>query len=154
MTTTVGRYIGQSVKRREDPRLLTGHGRYVDDVQVPGTLHLAFVRSNVARGTITKLDVSAARDLPGVEAVYTGADLNPDIKQMWATMTGPPIEMGGQTAYPPVSLLAPGDVRYVGDPIAVIIATSRYIAEDAADLVEVEIEAKQAVLGLREAMAK
>jgi len=153
MTTTVGRYIGQSVKRREDPRLLTGHGRYVDDVQVPGTLHLAFVRSNVARGTITKLDVSAARDLPGVEAVYTGADLNPDIKQMWATMTGPPIEMGGQTAYPPVSLLAPGDVRYVGDPIAVIIATSRYIAEDAADLVEVEIEAKQAVLGLREAMA-
>ena len=75
--STVGRYIGQSVKRREDPRLLTGRGRYVDDEQIPGTLHLAFVRSNVARGNITRLDVSAALTAEGVRAVYTGADLNP-----------------------------------------------------------------------------
>jgi carbon-monoxide dehydrogenase large subunit len=150
MTTTVGRYIGQSVKRREDPRLLTGHGRYVDDVNEPGTLHAAFVRSNVARGTITALDVSEARALPGVEAVYTGDDLNPMVQQYWASMMGPRIEMGGQTVYPPVSLLAPGDVRYVGDPIAIVIATSRYVAEDAADLVVVDIDPKPAVLGLRE----
>ena len=90
MTTTVGRYIGQSVKRREDPRLLTGHGRYVDDVQTPGTLHVAFVRSNVARGRITQLDVDAARALPGVEAVYIGSELNPICQQFWGTMTGPP----------------------------------------------------------------
>ena len=146
--TTVGRYIGQSVKRKEDPRLLTGHGRYIDDVQTPGTLHLAFVRSNIARGRITNLDVSAARALPGVEAVYTGDDLNPGIKQYWASMLGPRIEMGGETPYPPISVLAPGDVRFVGDPIAVIIATSRYIAEDAADLVEVEIESQPPILGL------
>src|SRR5215213_6828647 len=138
MTTTVGRYIGQSVKRREDPRLLTGHGRYVDDVNESGTLHLAFVRSNVARGTISELDVGRARALPGVEAVYTGDDLNPLIQQYWASMMGPRIEMGGETVYPPISVLAPGDVRYVGDPIAIVIASSRYVAEDAADLVVVD----------------
>jgi carbon-monoxide dehydrogenase large subunit len=153
MTSTVGRYIGQSVKRREDPRLLTGHGRYVDDVNEPGTLHLAFVRSNVARGTITELDVTAARALPGVEAVYTGDDLNPLIQQYWASMMGPRIEMGGETVYPPISVLAPGDVRYVGDPIAIVIASSRYIAEDAADLVVVDIDPLPPVLGLREAAA-
>ncbi|MET0908210.1 MAG: molybdopterin cofactor-binding domain-containing protein, partial [Ilumatobacteraceae bacterium] len=150
MTTTVGRYIGQSVKRREDPRLLTGHGRYVDDVQDAGTLHVAFVRSNVARGRITELDVTEALALPGVEAVYTADDLNPMIQQYWASMMGPRIEMGGQTVYPPISVLAPGDVRYVGDPIAVVIAASRYIAEDACDLVIVDVEQQQAVLGLRE----
>lgn len=150
MTTTVGRYIGQSVKRREDPRLLTGHGRYVDDEQPRGTLHAAFVRSGVARGTITRLDVSAARALPGVEAVYTGDDLHPTIVQYWAAMMGPRIEMGGQSPYPPISVLAPGDVRYVGDPIAIVIAVDRYIAEDAADLVDVEIAPLPPVLGLRD----
>ena len=149
MTTTVGRYIGQSVKRREDPRLLTGHGRYVDDDQKPGTLHATFVRSNVARGRITKLDVTEALQVPGVEAIYTGDDLNPTIVQYWASMMGPRIEMGGESVYPPVSVLAPGDVRYVGDPIAIVIATSRYIAEDAADLVDVEIDPLPPVLGLR-----
>jgi carbon-monoxide dehydrogenase large subunit len=150
MTTTVGRYIGQSVKRREDPRLLTGHGRYVDDDQTPGTLHATFVRSNVARGRITKLDVTEALQVPGVEAIYTGDDLNPTIVQYWASMMGPRIEMGGESVYPPVSVLAPGDVRYVGDPIAIVIATSRYIAEDAADLVEVEIDPLPPVLGLHD----
>lgn len=150
--TTVGRYIGQSVKRREDPRLLTGHGRYVDDDQRPGTLHVAFVRSSVARGTITRLDVSAALALPGVEAVYTGDDLNPMVQQMWPSMTGPPIEMGGQTPYPPPSVLAPGDVRYVGDPIAIVLAASRYIAEDAAELIEVDIAQLAPVIGMRSAL--
>ncbi|MGD9701010.1 MAG: xanthine dehydrogenase family protein molybdopterin-binding subunit [Acidimicrobiia bacterium] len=153
MTTTVGRYIGQSVKRREDPRLLTGRGRYVDDVQTPGTLHVAFVRSNVARGDITALDISEALRVPGVEAIYTGADLNPLCQQFWATMTGPPVAMGGQTPYPPGSVLAQDDVRYVGDPIAVVIASSRYVAEDAADLVVVDIEPRTPVLGLHEAVA-
>jgi carbon-monoxide dehydrogenase large subunit len=151
--TTVGRYIGQSVKRREDPRLLTGHGRYVDDDQRPGMMHVAFVRSNVARGTITHLDVSAARDLPGVEAVYTADDLNPTVQQMWASLLGPPVEMGGETPYPPANVLAPGDVRFVGDPIAIVIAESRYIAEDAADLVDVEIEPLPPVLGMHAAVA-
>jgi carbon-monoxide dehydrogenase large subunit len=152
MSTVVGRYVGQSVKRREDPRLLTGHGRYVDDVQIPGTLHLAFVRSNIARGRILSIDVSEALNIEGVEAIYTGADLNPLCGPIWSSMTGPRIEMGGQTVYPPANVLAETDVRYVGDPIAIVLATSRYIAEDAAELVVVDIEASPAVVDMREAL--
>ena len=143
-----GRYIGQSVKRLEDPRLLAGRGRYVDDVQLPGMLHVAFVRSNVARGIITRIDTAAAKALPGVHAVYTGADLNPRVQQFWHTILGPPPELGGQSKYPPVRPLADGDVRFVGDPIVLIIADDRYIAEDAADLVEVDIESLPPVLGM------
>jgi carbon-monoxide dehydrogenase large subunit len=88
-----------------------------------------------------------------VEAVYTGDDLNPLIQQYWASMMGPRIEHGGQTAYPPISVLAPGDVRYVGDPIAVVIASSRYVAEDAGDLVVVDIEPQEPILGLRDPIA-
>ncbi len=148
---TAGRYVGQAVKRLEDPRLLSGHGRYVDDVQLPGMLHVAFVRSNVARGTITSIDTTAARALPGVHAVYTAADLNPRVQMFWHTMLGPPPELGGVTKYPPTRPLADGDVRFVGDPIALVIADNRYIAEDACDLVDVEIESLPAVIGIWEA---
>ncbi len=145
--TAAGRYVGQSVKRIEDPRLLSGRGRYVDDVQLVGILHVAFVRSPVARGTITRLDVTAARALEGVHAVYTADDLNPMAQQMWHTLMGPPIEMGGTGVYPPSRPLAHGDVRFVGDPIVLIVAESRYIAEDAADLVELDIDAQPPILG-------
>ncbi|MDO8389746.1 MAG: xanthine dehydrogenase family protein molybdopterin-binding subunit [Actinomycetota bacterium] len=145
---TAGRYVGQAVKRIEDPRLLAGRGRYVDDVQLPNMLHVAFVRSNVARGNIVSIDTSEAKALPGVHAVYTGDDLNPRVQQFWHTMIGPPIEMGGQTHYAPLKPLAQGDVRFVGDPIAIIIADNRYIAEDAADLVQVEIDPLPAVVGI------
>ena len=151
--SAAGRYVGQSVKRREDPRLLTGHGRYVDDIQLPGMLHATFVRSNHARGTIISVDTTEALKVPGVEAIYTAADLNPLGQQFWHTMLGPPIEMGGQTLYPPGSVLAEGIVRYVGDPIAIVVATSRYIAEDAADLVEVDIDPLPPVLDVRTALA-
>ena len=83
--------------------------------------------------------------------MYTGSELNPICQQFWATMTGPPPEMGGQTPYPPGSVLAQDDVRYVGDPVAIVLASSRYVAEDAADLVVVDIEPSAPVLGLRAA---
>jgi carbon-monoxide dehydrogenase large subunit len=76
MTSVASRYVGQSVKRREDARLVTGHGRFVEDVAWPGTLHLAFLRSPIARGRIVNLDVSAALAVPGVHSVLTAADLN------------------------------------------------------------------------------
>jgi carbon-monoxide dehydrogenase large subunit len=149
--TAAGRYIGQSVKRREDPRLLTGHGRYLDDFRLPGMLHAAFVRSNVARGRIVSIDAEEARALPGVVAVYTAADLHPRLGRGWSSMFGPPREMGGQLAYPPAGVLAETDVRYVGDPVAIVVAESRYIAEDAADMVIVDVEPERPVISIEEA---
>jgi aerobic carbon-monoxide dehydrogenase large subunit len=144
---TAGRFMGQSVARREDPRLLTGHGHYIEDVVLPGMLHAAFVRSDVARGRIVRLDVSAARAVPGVHAVLKGSEINVCVHETWW-------HMGGKEAmYPPKGALADGDVRYVGDPIAIVIAESRYIAEDAAELVEVEIESMPPILDVDVAIA-
>ena len=144
---TAARFVGQSVKRREDPRLLAGRGRYADDIALPGQLHIAFVRSDVAAGRIVSIDTSAAAALPGVHAVLTGADLNPVSGPLWTTTMGPP--MGG----PPLHPLAGDDVRFVGDPIAMVVASSRYVAEDACELVEVDIDATAAVSTLEAAMA-
>jgi carbon-monoxide dehydrogenase large subunit len=149
VTPTAGRFVGQSVLRREDPRLLSGEGHFLDDVKIDGTRHVAFVRSHVARGRIRWIDTSAAKALPGVVAVFTGADLNTRVHQMWHTMMGPPPEMGGVTPYPPARPLAGDDVRFVGDPIALIVAVDRYIAEDAAELVAVDIEPLPPILHVR-----
>ena len=148
---SAGRFVGQSVTRREDPRLLTGHGRYVDDVVVPGMLYAAFVRSDLARGRITGLDVDAARTHPGVTAVLTAADLNPDAGSLQPTMF-----QGDTPPSPcaPVRLLADGDVRFVGDPVAIVVATSRYVAEDACELVEVDYEALDPIIDPERAMTE
>jgi carbon-monoxide dehydrogenase large subunit len=141
-TPAAGRFVGQAVPRKEDPRLLTGRGRYVDDVRVPGMVHAHFVRSDVARARITKLDVSAARSAPGVVAVLTADDLNPSAGPMVPTLfVGGAMGLGA-----PLVPLASGDVRFVGDPIALVIATDRYAAEDAADLVDVEYEPLPAIV--------
>jgi carbon-monoxide dehydrogenase large subunit len=141
------RFIGQSIKRKEDPRLLSGHGTYVDDVTMTGTLHAAFVRSPVARADITRLDVEAARALDGVHAVFTADDFRGKWHEMWPTLAG---KDGPQ---PPPGCLADGDVRFVGDPIAIVIADNRYIAEDACDLVEVDFDVKTPVVDYEKAAA-
>ena len=141
------RWIGKSVQRSEDLRLITGRGRYVDDVILPGMVHAHFVRSSVARGTITRLDVTEARELPGVIAVYTAAEVNSPDHQFWQTMMGP------DAAYPPGRVLADGDVRYVGEPVAIVVAESRYLAEDAAELVELDIDPATPVLDMVAALA-
>jgi aerobic carbon-monoxide dehydrogenase large subunit len=131
------RYTGASIKRSEDPRILTGGGRYVDDVKLPGMLHAAFVRSPLAHARVLSVDVSAARALPGVAAAFTGADL----EEM--TVSGPdPLSalMGGAGPTPEFTLLATDKVRFVGDPVAIVIADSRYLAEDGCELVEVEYD--------------
>jgi aerobic carbon-monoxide dehydrogenase large subunit len=131
------RYTGTSIKRSEDPRILTGTGRYVDDIKLPGMLHAAFVRSPLAHGRVLSVDASAARELPGVVAVLTGADLE-DI-----TVPGPDALlglMGWKGPTPEFSLLATDKVRLVGDPVAVVIAESRYLAEDGCELVEVDYD--------------
>ena len=131
------RYTGASIKRSEDPRILTGAGRYVDDIKLPGMLHAAFVRSPLAHARVLSIDVSAARALPGVVAVFTGAELEE------ITVPGPDALMaliGGEGPTPEFTLLATDKVRFAGDPVAIVIAESRYVAEDGCELVEVEYD--------------
>jgi len=131
------RYTGASIKRSEDPRILTGAGRYVDDIKLPGMLHAAFVRSPLAHGLVLSVDVSAAQALPGVVAVLTGADL----EAMTVPAPDPLLALfstGGPT--PEFTLLATDKVRFMGDPVAVVVAESRYLAEDGCELVEVDYD--------------
>ena len=137
---SAGRFVGQSVKRREDPRLLTGHGAYVDDVAFPGLLHAAFVRSDMARARIVSVDVTEARALPGVVAVLTAADLNPGAGSLQPTL------LLHDAANAPLRPLAGTDVRFVGDPVAIVVAENRYVAEDACDLVRLELDPLPAVV--------
>lgn len=147
MTDTVAtRYAGTRVPRVEDNRLLTGRGTFVDDVVRPGMLHACFVRSPFARARINGIDASGALALPGVHAVFTAEDLNPDVKEAWHAVAGKDIP---DTPRPP---LAEGEVKFVGDPVALIVADSRYIAEDAAELVDVDYEPLQAIADFTQAV--
>lgn len=137
------RLIGKRVTRKEDGRLLTGKGTFVDDVVVPGMLHAAYYRSPIARGRILSIDTAAARDLPGVVAIFTAQDLT-KIPYEFMTFYMKPAEI-------PMGCLADGDVRYVGDPVVMVIAQDRYIAEDAAGLIEVEYAEETPVVTIADA---
>jgi carbon-monoxide dehydrogenase large subunit len=126
--------IGARIKRTEDPRLLTGLGSFVDDRQVPGVLHVAFRRSDHAHARIRAIDVAAAQAMPGVTAVLTAADFEQIVKPLRATS-----RMRGYYATP-IRALAHEKVRYVGEPVAGIVAESRYLAEDAAERLAIEFE--------------
>ncbi|HTN80332.1 MAG TPA: xanthine dehydrogenase family protein molybdopterin-binding subunit [Acidimicrobiales bacterium] len=131
----VPRFVGESVPRSEDRRILTGSGRYVDDIHLPGMLHAAFVRSPVAHALVTAVNVDQARALPGVVAVYTGAEL----QELLAPGAPPPTLFPGMPS-PAFTILATDKVRLVGDPVALVVAETKYLAEDAAELVEVDYE--------------
>jgi len=132
--TAPGRYVGSRVARVEDARLLLGRGAFVADVVRPGMLHVCFVRSDLARARLRGVDASAALALPGVHAVLTADDLHPGVHEQWYTSMGRDVP---DTPRPP---LAVGEVRHVGDPIALVVADDRYVAEDAAELVVVDLE--------------
>jgi carbon-monoxide dehydrogenase large subunit len=145
MVDVGARSVGARVLRSEDPRILTGRGRYVDDVVLPGMLHAAFKRSTIPHGRVRSVDASAARELPGVVAVYTGEDMK---RLTNAVAPGAAIGMNlmpGLRA-PVTYALATDKVRYVGDPIALVVAEDRYIAEDAVELIEEDIEMLDAVV--------
>ncbi len=148
MTTTESRgFVGTPVRRREDPALLSGEARFVDDLVVSGALHFALVRSPVAHARIRSVDTTAAASMPGVVAVFTGAELAGDwlgpIPCAWpvtADMKNPP-------HYP----LAVDEVCYAGDGVAVVVATSDALARDAAGSVVVDYEELPAVVDLEDA---
>ena len=126
--------IGARVQRVEDPRLLTGRGRYVDDLRRPGTLHVAFCRSDESHARITGIDTSVAARAPGVAAVVTAADLEGAFRPLRATSRMPSYQA---TELP---VLAATTVRYAGEPVAAVLAEDRYLAEDAAELVAIGYE--------------
>jgi carbon-monoxide dehydrogenase large subunit len=135
--------IGERVKRREDPRLIQGRGTYVDDLKVTGMRHLAFKRCDIAHGRITKIDTKAAQTMDGVEAVYTGAD----IAKILA-----PMPIGTPFPSPPHHAVAVDTVRYAGEPVAVVVASDRYLARDAADAIVVSYDPLPVVVDPEAAM--
>ncbi len=145
--TSGARYIGSRLKRKEDLRLLTGRGRYVADIALPGMLHAAIVRSPHGHARITGIDAEAALGAPGVVAVLTFADFAATAKPIPMRLS-PLAELQRFLQYP----LASDKVRYVGEPVAAVVASSRYAAEDATELVEVDYEPLPAVVDGRAAL--
>jgi carbon-monoxide dehydrogenase large subunit len=133
------RYAGSRVSRVEDARLLTGAGTFVDDIVRPGMLHACFVRSPHPRARILGIDHAEALALDGVHAVFTAADLNGEVRAAWYSIMGKDVP---DTPRPP---LAEGEARFAGDLVALVIADSRYLAEDGAELVTVDYEPLPAV---------
>ena len=127
--------VGASLERVEDQRFLTGQGQYVADLNIPGALHAAILRSPVAHGRVVNLGLDAARALPGVHAIVTAADIPRPIPTI-------PLRLVPLPEFDPYlqPIIAAEKVRYVGEPLAVIVANSRSIAEDALDLIEIDIE--------------
>ncbi len=148
MTT---KFFGAPVKRNEDRRLLTGQALFVDDVELPGMLHIAFLRSQVAHARIKRIDVSKALARPGVVAVYTADDLGAYWQPGPLLVPPPPIAniVFHQRCQVP---LAKHKVRHVGEPLAVVVAESRYLAEDALDDIDVELEMLPVIVELEAAL--
>jgi aerobic carbon-monoxide dehydrogenase large subunit len=141
--------IGTPMKRKEDPRMVTGRTRYTEDILIPGTLHAAIVRSPEAHAAITSIDVSAAKERPGVVAVFTGEDLAEDFAAGLAMVWAPPgVEMRTPDHWP----LKRGQVKHVGDPVAVVVAATRGQAYDGAEGVIVEYDPKPAVVDPEKAL--
>src|SRR6187455_531398 len=136
--------VGSRVKRREDPRLIQGRGTYVDDIKLAGMLHIAYKRADVAHARIKSIDTSAAEAMEGVEAVFTG-------KQIAELLH--PIPYGGPPGQSPDHpAVAVDKINYGGEPVAVVVASDRYLARDAADAIVVDYDVLPAVVDAWKAM--
>jgi len=148
----IKKYVGQRMTRSEDPRLLTGQALFVDDVEIPGMLHAAFLRSDYAHARIKSIDVSAARDRSGVVAVYTAEDLG-DFWRHGPPLVPAPHSVEGVVFHSRTQVpLAKDKVRYVGEAVAVVFAESRYIAEDALEDIMVDYEPLEPAVDLARAL--
>ena len=151
MSRAGGTWVGASVPRNEDARLLTGRAEFVEDVEPPGALHVAFARSDLPAGRLRSLCVDRARAHPGVAAVFTAAELGSLCRPGAVLVPPPPIEgliFHSRTALP----LARDHVRHQGEALAMVVAESRYVAEDAVALVEADIEPVDPVVDLAGAL--
>src|SRR3989304_10462766 len=126
------RFVGSAVKRLEDPRLIRGQAQYVDDLAFPGTLHAVVLRSPHSHARIAHLDTAPALRSPGVLAVLTGKDVAGKVRQKPLMISPPGLR------YPPHLPLAQDEVRFVGEPVALVLAAEKYQARDAADLIGVD----------------
>src|SRR5919202_2683093 len=141
-------YVGRALKRKEDPRLITGRATYVDDMVLPGMLFAAVVRSPEAHATITSIDATAALERPDVVAVYTGEDLE-DMAAPCPMVWAPP---GVDVHVPDHWPLARGKVGYFGQAVAVVLGTDKYAVRDAADLVWAEYDPLPVIVDPEEAL--
>ncbi|MER3426952.1 MAG: carbon monoxide dehydrogenase [Pyrinomonas sp.] len=141
----MAKYIGRRIKRTEDPRLIKGLAHYVDDIKLPDTLHVAFLRSIYAHARIARLDTSEAAKAPGVVAVFTGEDVGEQIGPVPCASALEGLKV------PDHRPLARGKVYFVGHPIAAVVATDPYAARDAVDLIAVDYEELPAVVDAEEA---
>ncbi len=132
--------IGDSIKRKEDPRLLRGEGVYAEDIQMPGMLWVHFVRSIHAHARILDIDATEALAQPGVTAVLTGKDIHPRF-ETYPVIAIPGLpEVTAEKSLPPFNMIATDKVRHVGEIVAIIVAEERYIARDVEDLVRIDYE--------------
>ena len=143
--------VGQPVPRQEDPTLLKGQGRYTDDINLPGQAYAVMVRSQVAHGLLKGIDAEEARGMPGVLGIWTGADLNAAGYGALKTVMMVPNRDGSQMKTPTRYSLATDKVRFVGDPVAFVVAETQAQARDAAEAVVVDIESLPAVTEARDA---
>ena len=148
MSTLAEPHVGRALRRKEDPRLITGRGRYVDDISLPGTLWAALVRSPEAHATIVSVDTSAAKARPGIRGAFTGEDMTDLTGPLPMAWVPPGITVNNPEHWP----LAKGVVRFVGDPVAVVIGEDRYAVVDAAEDVVVEYDPLPVVTDPEEAL--
>ena len=144
-------YMGQRVLRLEDAKLLTGRALFIDDVELPGMLEVAFLRSDDAHGILRRIDATAARSRPGVVAVYTAEDLGDYWRPGPLLVPPPPVPgliFNTATQVP----LVRDKIRHCGEALAMVVAESRYLAEDALEHMVVEVEPLPAVAGLEAAL--
>src|SRR3989454_577903 len=142
--------FGSGIKRREDPRLITGRATYTDDVKLPGLLSAAVLRSTYAHAKLGKVDVAKAKKAPGVVAVFTGADVKDKLNPVPCAWDVPNCDL----KVPPHPPLAIDRVRYVGDGVAMVVAGARAAARDALDLIDVDYDALDVVVDPEKATQK
>ncbi|HEV2091868.1 MAG TPA: molybdopterin cofactor-binding domain-containing protein [Rubrobacter sp.] len=148
MTQAPERYMGNGIPRKEDPNLVTGKANWTDNIKLPGMVHMSMLRSPFAHAKVTKLDVSAALERPGVVAAFTGADL----AEEWPGGVPCAAVVSEEQKTPFFPPIVTDEVRHVGDVVAVVVASDRYAAQDALEFIEVDYEPLPAIVNMEDAL--